>query len=38
VQESLGPTKGLHTAGTNITLGNLVALVASEVKAWLARR
>jgi len=38
VQEALGPTKGLHAADMNITLGNLVALVASEAKAWLARR
>jgi hypothetical protein len=29
---------GLHAADVNITLGNLVALVAGEKRAWLAHR
>ncbi len=38
VQEALGPDDGLHAADVNITLANLVSLVASESKAWLAHR
>jgi hypothetical protein len=37
VQEALGPTEGLHAADVNITLANLVSLVASQSRAWLAR-
>jgi hypothetical protein len=38
VQEALGPTDGLHAADVNIALANLVALVASQARAWLAHR
>jgi hypothetical protein len=37
VQEVDQPTEGLHAADVNITLANLVALVASQGRAWLAR-
>jgi pimeloyl-ACP methyl ester carboxylesterase len=38
VYEALGPDSGLHAADVNITLGNLVDLVASQSRAWLAHR
>ncbi len=36
VQEALGPSNGLHAADVNIALANLLSLVASQSKAWLA--
>jgi hypothetical protein len=36
VAQVLGPTWGLHLAGVNLTLGNLVSLVGSEAKAYTA--
>ena len=36
VTEALGPDDGLHAADVNITQANLVSLVASEGRAWLA--
>jgi Protein of unknown function (DUF3089) len=37
VQGVLAPNRGLHSADVNIALANLVSLVASETRAWLAR-
>jgi hypothetical protein len=34
VKEELGPSRGLHPADVNLTLGNLVQLVADQTKAW----
>lgn len=36
-QEVLNPTWGLHAADVSIDLANLIVLVQSESKAWLAR-
>ncbi len=38
VTEALGPSWGLHAADVNITLANLVSLVASQSRAWLKHR
>ena len=38
VTEALGPDEGLHAADVNITDANLVSLVGSEGRAWLAHR
>jgi hypothetical protein len=38
VQEALGPSDGLHAADVNLTLANLVSLVAAETHAWIAHR
>jgi hypothetical protein len=38
VYEALGPDSGLHAADVNITLLNLVTLVQSQTRAWLAHR
>jgi len=35
VKEMLGPDSGLHPADVNLTLGNLVSLVAAQSKSWL---
>jgi hypothetical protein len=37
VQPILGPDAGLHAADVNIALGDLLALVQSQTKTWLAR-
>jgi DUF3089 family protein len=36
VSEALGPDLGLHAADVNITLANLVDLIQSQSRAWLA--
>src|SRR5262249_10302856 len=36
VFEALGPDSGLHAADVNLTLANLVSLVGSQSRAWLA--
>jgi hypothetical protein len=38
VQQVLGPTWGLHAADVDITLENLVMLVASQTRAWLGHK
>jgi pimeloyl-ACP methyl ester carboxylesterase len=38
VQGALGPGRGLHAADVNIALGDLVALVRSQGKSWVAHR
>ena len=38
VTEALGPDSGLHAADVNLTLADLVSLVASQAKAWIAKR
>jgi hypothetical protein len=38
VFEALGPDSGLHPADVNLTLANLVALVESQKRAYLARK
>jgi hypothetical protein len=38
VSEVLGPDRGLHAADVNIALENLVELVRTQGRAWLARR
>jgi hypothetical protein len=38
VSEVLGPTWGTHLSDVSLTLGNLVFLVGSQVKAYLAHR
>jgi len=38
VEDVLAPNRGLHAADVNIALANLVALVASESRAWLSHR
>jgi len=35
VKEVLGPGRGLHPADVNLTLGNLVSIVAAQSKSWL---
>jgi len=37
VTDALGPARGLHAADVNITLANLVDLVAAQSRAWQAR-
>jgi hypothetical protein len=36
VQEVLGPSWGLHAADVNVALGDLVQLVGTQAKAWVA--
>ncbi|HEY4346009.1 MAG TPA: DUF3089 domain-containing protein [Gaiellaceae bacterium] len=36
VVEALGPTEGLHAADVNLTQADLVSLVGSQSRAWLA--
>ena len=38
VTEVLGPGNGLHPADVNLTLADLVALVGSQAKSWVAHR
>ena len=38
VTEELGPSDGLHAADVNLTLADLVGLVGSQAKSWVAHR